>query len=105
MARLCDIIDDQIPLSALREHGPYTSKFGRLGTNEFAAIYFNRRYGPLRGPYLLAPAEGFGLRPRHFFRAKKELIMLFWPVLGHFWCPVVTLVTFSNNHSLFEKNP
>ena len=46
---------------------------------------------------LLAPAEGFGLRPR--------LIMLFWPILGHFWCPVVTLVICSSNHSNFEKNP
>ena len=44
---------------------------------------------------LLAPAEGFGLRPRAFFalRAKKGLIMLFWPILGHFWCPVVIFVT------------
>ena len=40
---------------------------------------------------LLASAEDLGLWPR--------LIMLFLPVLGHFWCPVVTLV---NN---FEKNP
>ena len=42
---------------------------------------------------LLAPAEGFGLRPRLFFaiRAKKELFMLFWPIFGNFWCPVVTI--------------
>ena len=48
---------------------------------------------------LLAPAEDFGLRPRDFFalRGKKDLIMLFWPILGHLWCPVVTLVTFSSN--------
>ena len=48
---------------------------------------------------LLAPAEGFGLWSRAFFalRAKTGLIMLFWPILGHFWCPVVTLVTFSSN--------
>ena len=26
---------------------------------------------------------------------KKRLIMLFWPILSHFWCPVVTLVNFS----------
>ena len=48
---------------------------------------------------LLAPAEGFGLCPRLFlpFRQKKELIMLFW-------CPVVTLVTFSSNLRNFERN-
>ena len=23
--------------------------------------------------------------------------MLFWPILGHFWCSVVILATFSNN--------
>ena len=27
----------------------------------------------------------------------KELIMLFSPVLGHFWCSIVTLVTFSSS--------
>ena len=30
--------------------------------------------------------------------------MLFWPILGQFWCPVVTVVTFSNNLSNFKKN-
>ena len=25
--------------------------------------------------------------------------MLFWPILGHFWCPVLTVVTFSSNLS------
>ena len=56
---------------------------------------------------LLAPAEGFGLRPRTFFalRAKKDLTMLFWPILGHLSCPVVTLVTFSSNIMNFKKNP
>ena len=28
--------------------------------------------------------------------------MLFWPILGNFWCPVKT---FSSNLSNFEKNP
>ena len=36
--------------------------------------------------------------------AKKELFMPFWPIFGNFWCPVVTLVTFSSNLSNFEKN-
>ena len=34
---------------------------------------------------LLAPAEGFGLRPRLFLpfeRRRKKLIMLFWQILG-----------------------
>ena len=44
---------------------------------------------------LLAPAEGFG-------RGKKELIMMFRPIFGNFWCPVVTLVPFTSN---FERNP
>ena len=30
-------------------------------------------------------------------RAKKDLILLFWPIFGHFWFLVVTLVTFSSN--------
>ena len=34
---------------------------------------------------------------------KKKLIMLFWPILGHFCCSVVTLVTFSSNLSTFRK--
>ena len=29
--------------------------------------------------------------------------MLFWPILGHFWCLVVTLVTVSSYLSDFEK--
>ena len=30
--------------------------------------------------------------------------MLFWPIFGNFWCPVVTLVTFSSNLRNFERN-
>ena len=29
--------------------------------------------------------------------------MLFWPNLGHFWCPVVTLVNFSSYLNNIEK--
>ena len=65
-----------------------------------------RRYGPLRGP---TSSSCGGLQPsaEAFFalRAKKKLIMLFWPIFGIFWCPVVTLVTFSSNLSNFERNP
>ena len=53
---------------------------------------------------LLAPAEGFGLRPRLFCTSGiKGLICCFVPILGHFWCSVVTLVIFRNN--LSNKNP
>ena len=31
--------------------------------------------------------------------------MLFWVIFGNFWCPEVTLVTFSSNISNFERNP
>ena len=64
-------------------------------------ITHTRRYGPLRGPTssscgLLRPlAEAF-----FALRAKKGL---FYAVLAHFWCPVVTMVTFSSNISNNEK--
>ena len=48
-----------------------------------------RRYGP---------AKGFGLWLRLFWPLVKQIIiMLFWPILGHCWCSVVTSVTFSRN--------
>ena len=31
--------------------------------------------------------------------------MLFWPIFGNFWCPVVALLPFSSNLSNFKKNP
>ena len=34
----------------------------------------------------------------------KELIILFWPIFGIFWCPVVTLVTFSSNLGNLKKS-
>ena len=65
---------------------------------------YTRRYSLLRG---LTSSSCKGLRPpaEAFFalRAKKELYMLFWLTLGHFWCSVVTSVTFSSNLSNFEK--
>ena len=63
-------------------------------------IMITRRYDPLRGP---TSSSCGGLRPsaEAFFAlgAKKELFMLFWPIFGDFWCPVVTVVTFSSNLS------
>ena len=48
---------------------------------------------------LLAPAEGFGLRPRFFLPfGKKRAYYAVWAHLGHFWWPVVTLVTFSRGN-------
>ena len=71
----------------------------------FSLIPVTKRYSPLRG---LTSSSSGGLRPsaEAFFalRAKKELIMLFWTIFGNFWCPVVTLVTFSSNISNFEIN-
>ena len=67
-------------------------------------VIFTRRYDPLRGP---TSSSCGGLQPlaKAFFAlsAKKELSMMFWPILGDFWCPVVTVVTFSNNLSNFER--
>ena len=63
-------------------------------------IVDTRGYSPLRE---LTSSSCGGLRPsaEAFFalRGKKELIILFWTTFGNFWCPVVTLVTFSSNIS------
>ena len=61
-----------------------------------------RRYGPLRSLFL-APAEGFGLRPRLFlpFGQKRAVLAIFEKI----YCPVVTLVTFISKVSNFERNP
>ena len=48
---------------------------------------------------LLAPVEGF------FGGQRKKFILLFWPIFGNFWCPVVNLVTFCRNLSKFKRNP
>ena len=45
-----------------------------------------RRYCQLR--LLLAPGEAEG-----FF---MPFVLRFWPILGLFWCPLVTVVTFGN---------
>ena len=53
---------------------------------------------------LLNPVEGFS---QGFFApwAQKELFMDFVPILGHFWCSVVTYVTFSSNlKNIFKKS-
>ena len=57
-----------------------------------------RRYGPLRGP---TSSSCGGLWP--------SAEAFYYAVLAHFWCPVVTLVTFSsnisNNTKKQQKNP
>ena len=56
---------------------------------------------------LLAPAEGFNLRPRPFFALqakKKKIYVCFGPNFGNFWWSVVTSVTFSSNFSNFKKS-
>ena len=59
-----------------------------------------RRYGPLRGP---TSSSCGGLWPRLFFALQRLLCCL--AHFDNFWCPVVTLVTFSSNISNFERNP
>ena len=84
--------------------GHHFQTIGKLASNDFdyhtQAVNSTRRYGPLCGP---TSSSCGGLRPsaEAFFAlwAKKELIILFWPIFGIFWCPVVTLVTFSSNIS------
>ena len=44
---------------------------------------------------LLAPLESFFCRVQYAY----------YMVLANFWCPLVTLVTFSSNLSNFKKNP
>ena len=65
-----------------------------------------RRNGPLRG-LTFSSCGGLWPSAQAFLalRTKKDLIMLFWPIFGNFWCPVVTLVTFSSNFGNFERNP
>ena len=49
-----------------------------------------------------------GLRPAaegFFCPKKKSLLCLFWPILGHFWCSVVTIIMFSHTLYNFEKIP
>ena len=44
---------------------------------------------------LLAPEEGFGFWPRVVLPfGQKKLIVLFGPIVCHFWFPVVTLLIF-----------
>ena len=70
------------------------------------AFYKSKLEGTARYAGFTSSSCG-GLRPpaKAFFalRAKKELFMLFWLTLGHFWCSVVTSVTFSSNLSNFFK--
>ena len=53
----------------------------------------------MRPIYLLCWALAFG----RGLKAKECLNMLFWLSLGHFWCSVVTLGTFSQKlHNFFK---
>ena len=67
--------------------------YGQVHPLSNKELNVTRTYGPLRGP---TSSSCGGLWPRAFcaLRGKKGLIMLFWPIFGNFWCPVVTLVTF-----------
>ena len=39
------------------------------------------------------------------FKILKDLKMALLLIVGHFWCTVVTSVTFNSNLSNFENNP
>ena len=60
-----------------------------------------RRYCTLRR----TTAEGFGKgffaqrakKANYALRQKKKPFLQFWPVLGHYWCSVVTLAPFNDN--------
>ena len=69
--------------------------------NFFEVLEDTARYAGL----LLAPAEGFGLRPKLFLRfgQKKSVFYCFGPFLAFFCSPVITLVTFSSNISNNNK--
>ena len=54
------------------------------------------------GGFFLAPAEGFGLRPRAFLRFRQKP-KAFYAIFAYFWCLVATLETLSNNHSAIKK--
>ena len=66
---------------------------------------WTRRYGPLHGPSSCS-CGGLQSPSVAFFAlwAQKGLIMLVWPIIGHFWYPVVTLVTFSWTLSNYERS-
>ena len=80
--------------------------FSRHRYSRVSISQYTRRYSQLRGP---TSSSCGGLRPWLFlpFGQKIDLIMLFWPNFGNFWCSVVTIVTFSSNLSNFEtkKSP
>ena len=63
-----------------------------------------KRYGPLRRP---TSSSCGGLWPRLFLPFGQIFLAFYavWPIFGKFVCPVVTLVTFSSNHSNFKGNP
>ena len=67
----------------------------------FLVITGTRRYCSLRRP---TSSSCGGLQPRLFSLWEKKLILLFWPILGDFWYPLVALGIFSIYHSNFEKN-
>ena len=83
-------------LSAIGEWRPrniLNQAIGNCRTQCFNLNFFNntKRYGPLHGP-TSSSCEGLWPSAEASFAlgAKKKLIMLCWPILGHFWCSVVT---------------
>ena len=70
-------------------------------------VLVTRRYGPICGPTssscgrLQPSAKAFSCTSSN----KKNFVFCFDLVVDHFWCSVVTLVTFSSNLSNFQKDP
>ena len=50
-----------------------------------------------------ATVECFGQSFFFLFGQKKGLIMLFWPILGHCWCSVVSLIAFSSKKNKIKN--
>ena len=76
------------------------SNYNSLGYLRYQLMIYlvfsnTRSYGPLCGPTSSSCSLAAGLWPsaRGIFGplGKKDSIMQFWPILGHSWCPVVTL--------------
>ena len=84
------------------ELGSYVCNPNSSQPGMFQAFADTARYAGL----LLAPAEGFGLRPRVCFalRAKKTNYHAFLANFRQFGFPVVTSVTLKRIQKLKEKN-
>ena len=71
-----------------------------------STFIYTRRYSPLCEPTTCSSCGGLRPSAQAFFppfRQKKDFLLMFWPILGHFWCSLVTLVTVRSNLSNFKN--